>query len=139
MRFRVLLAAALTVVADAVFVGRADADNEQTPTIKQVMARLNKGATSSLAKLKGELKSDKPNWEAVQKESKDFIVLGGALGKSEPPKGEAASWKKLTDQYFQDAKALDDAANAKDLAAAREAHARLGASCKGCHSLHKGK
>jgi cytochrome c556 len=139
MRFRVLVAGALAVVMAALVAGRADADNEETPSIKQVMVKLHKGASSPLGKLKGELKGQNPDWDTIQKQAKDFVILGAALAKNEPAKGDPASWKKLSDGYFQDAKALDDAAQAKDLAAAQAAHGRLSASCKGCHSVHKGK
>ncbi|MDR3634412.1 MAG: cytochrome c [Isosphaeraceae bacterium] len=139
MRFRVLLAGALAVVVAAVVAGRADADNAETPSIKQVMVKLHKGANAPVGKLKGELKGEKPNWDTIQKQTKEIVVLSAALAKNEPSKGDAASWKKLSDEYFQDAKALDDAAQAKDLAAAKTAHGRLSASCKACHSVHKGK
>jgi cytochrome c556 len=139
MRFRVLLAGASAVVLAAVVAGRADADNETTPSVKQIMAKLHKGANAPLGKLKGELKAQQPDWDDIQKQAKQIVLTSAALVKNEPPKGDPASWKKLCDAYYQDAKALEDAAGAKDLAAAKTAHGRLSASCKGCHSAHKGK
>ena len=110
-----------------------------TPSIKDVMNKLHKGANSPLGKLKGELAAPSPDWEKIQKTTKDFVILGASLAKNDPPKGEKASWQTLTDAYFSDSKALDDAAHAKDQAAAVAAHKKLTASCKSCHSQHKGK
>lgn len=130
------------LTAGAVLVGLisllAGADNEATPSIKQVMVKLNKGPDSSLAKLKTELGASTPDWESIQKSTKDFAVLGAALGKNTPKKGDKASWTKLSDLYSADSKALDDAAKKHDLAAAKAAHKRLAASCKACHGPHKG-
>ncbi|SIO55878.1 Cytochrome C' [Singulisphaera sp. GP187] len=117
----------------------AGADNEATPSIKQVMVKLNKGPNSPLAKLKTDLGASTPDWDNIQKSTKDFVVLGAALAKNTPSKGDKASWDKLSDLYFKDSKALDDAAKSHDLAAAKAAHQRLSTSCKSCHGAHKGK
>ena len=116
----------------------AVAQDDKAPTIKQVMGKLHKGGTSSIAQLKTQLSAPSPNWETIQKTTKDFVILGAALAKNDPPKGSKESWQKLADTYFQNAKALDDAAKAQDLAAARAAHKRLQSSCKACHGAHKG-
>ena len=113
--------------------------DDDTPTIKEVMNTLHKGASSPLALLKGQLRRDSPDWATIQKETKDFVILGASLAKNDPPKGDKGSWKTLADGYFADAKALDDAANAKNLAAAQAAHKKLATSCKACHGAHKGK
>src|SRR5689334_23092560 len=90
----------------ALATGRAQ--DEKTPTIKEVMTRLHKGARSPLAQLKAQLKQARPPWKQVQDETKDFVILGASLAKNEPPKGDPASWKKLADAYFDNAKTLDD-------------------------------
>jgi cytochrome c556 len=116
----------------------AGAGDEPTPTIKDVMRKLHKGANSPLARLKKDLGAPAPNWKAVQDTTKDFVILGAALGKNDPPRGEAAGYKKLADAYFTNAKALDDAAKAEDKAAAQAAYRKLSASCKSCHQAHRG-
>ncbi|WP_406698933.1 cytochrome C [Singulisphaera sp. Ch08] len=117
----------------------AGADNEATPSIKQVMVKLNKGPNSPLAKLKTDLGSSTPDWDTIQQSAKEFVTFGAALAKSTPTKGDKASWAKLSDLYLKDSKALDNAAKDHDLAAAKAAHQRLSASCKACHGAHKGK
>ncbi|AGA28081.1 cytochrome c [Singulisphaera acidiphila] len=117
----------------------AGADNEATPSIKQVMVKLNKGPNSPLAKLKTDLSASAPDWESIEKSAKDFVTFGAALTKNSPSKGDKASWTKLSDLYLADSKALDTAAKNHDLAAAKAAHQRLSASCKACHGAHKGK
>jgi hypothetical protein len=137
---RLATAAGMILVTLGLFAAvSAVAEDEKTPTIKEVMGKLHKGANAPIAKLKTALKSDSPDWDSIQKTTKDFVILGAALAKNDPPKGEAASWKKQADTYFANAKALDDAASDKDLAAARAAHQKLSASCKACHSAHKGQ
>ncbi len=65
----------------------AGADNEATPSIKQVMVKLNKRPDSSLAKLKTELGASTPDWESIQKSTKDFAVLGACAGEEHPEEG----------------------------------------------------
>ena len=136
MKIRVVLAGAL-LVAGAAFV--ASAEDEKGATIKDVMNKLHKGANSPLAQIRAELKSATPDWDKLQKQTKDFVILGAALAKNDPPKGDKGSWKMFADAYFQSAKALDDAAKAKDTATADAAQKRIVGSCKNCHTAHKGK
>lgn len=115
----------------------ASGAGEETPSIKDVM-KLNKGAKSPLAQLKTKLSEETPDWAGLEKLSKEFVDLTAALVKNDPPKGDAASWKKLSDAYHAEAKALADAAKSKDKAAAVAAQKKLATSCKSCHSVHKG-
>jgi cytochrome c556 len=135
MRTLALLAGPILLLSAAFAAG----DDQKTPSIKEVMAKLHKGAKSPLATVKGQLKSSSPDWDAIQKASKDFAVLGASLAKNDPPRGDGAAWKKLADRYFADAKALDDAAQDKDKSSADAAFRKLSASCKNCHQAHKGQ
>jgi len=119
--------------------GPAAAPDQKTPTIKQVMDKLHKGANPPIARLRKELQADEPDWAAIQKTTKDFVILGAALAKNEPPKGNKESWARLAKQYFDYAKAMDDAAEQKDKAATLAAHAKLRGSCAACHRAHKGR
>ncbi len=115
----------------------ASGAGEKTPTIKDVMG-LNKGGPKSpLGQVKSKLAEASPDWAGLGKLSKEFVDLSAALGKNEPPKGDEGSWKKLTDAYHADAKALASAVKAEDKAAAEAAHKKLATSCKSCHSVHK--
>jgi hypothetical protein len=117
---------------------RAGADDEKkTPTIKQVMAKLHKGSPSLLKKVGDQLQEEAPPWEAIQKETKDFVILGAALAKNEPPRGDKDSWEKLAQKYYDNAKVMDDAAQKKDDKAALAAHKKLFTSCAACHAAHK--
>ncbi len=115
----------------------AGAEGDETPTVKVVMEKLHKGANSPLGQLKKASQAEKPVWAAVQKTTKDFVILGADLEKNDPPKGEKASWKKFADKYYATAKELDDAAAGKDLEKTKAAVKSLGASCKSCHDAHK--
>ncbi len=126
----------LAVVAVAVPVVAAASQGE-TPKIKDVMAKLHKGSKSQSAVLKAQAEAKTPDWDAIGKTTKDFVILGAALEKNDPPQGEKASWKKLADKYFGDAKALDDAASAHDIEALKAAQKSMNASCKACHTAHR--
>jgi cytochrome c556 len=129
------VAALLSAVALAS--SRAGADDEKTPTIKEVMRKLHKGANAPLGKLKAQLKEKSPPWKAVQDEAKDFVTLGGALSKNDPPRGDKEAYKKLADAYFDNAKALDDAAQKEDATAAQGAFRKISGSCAACHKAHR--
>jgi hypothetical protein len=132
MKRLICLASALAVMAVALVAGGDD-----TPSIKDVMDKLHKGAGAPLAKLKTALKSDSPDWKNVQDLTKDFVVWGAALAKNEPPRGEKAGFVRLAKGYLDNAKALDDAAKAEDKAKAQAALNKITASCKTCHAAHK--
>ena len=140
MKYLVCGASMLALLATVVLAGRpADAVDDETPTIKQVMDKLHKGTNSPLAQLKRALKSDAPDWDKIQKTSKDFVILGAALGKNEPPRGKVESFKTFANAYYTNAKALDDAAQKEDKTAAQRALNKLSTSCKSCHTAHKGQ
>ena len=71
------MACVASVLAVLIMAARAD---DSTPSIKEIMGKLHKGANAPLAKLKTALKSDTPDWKDVQDLSKDFVKLGRRLG-----------------------------------------------------------
>jgi cytochrome c553 len=107
------------------------------PTVKEIMGKLHKGASAPLGLVKRDLQDDNPNWPEIQRLTHEFVVLGAALGKNPPPKGDKDSWAKLARQYFDDAKAMDDAAQRKDKAGSLAAQGRLAGSCAACHKAHR--
>jgi cytochrome c556 len=120
----------------AIMVLSAGADNEKL-TVKELMGKLHKGAKAPLARLKTALKAETPNWKEVQDSSKELVMLGAGLPKTEPPKGDKASFEKLATSYYETAKALDTAAKSENKAETQAALGKIGASCKTCHSAHK--
>lgn len=134
MKRLVCVASTLAILALA-----AGARTDDPPTIKEVMDKLHKGANAPLAKLKTALKSQSPDWQAVKEYTKEFVTYGAALARNDPPRGEKADFEKRADGYYTSAKALDDAAKAEDKAKASAALSKIGASCKGCHTAHKGQ
>ena len=126
----------LGLMACAVPVAAVALDDE-TPSIKKVMGKLHKGSTSQSSVLKKQVQANPPDWEAISKTTKDFVILGAAMAKNDPPKGDKEEWKKLAIKYFDNAKSLDDAATAHDLDKVKAAQKSMGASCKTCHDAHK--
>ncbi len=127
---------ALALIVAVVLVSVPGTDAKD-PTIKEIMGKLHKGANAPIGLLKKDLQEDDPDWPEIQKTTKEFVTLGAALGKNDPPKGDADSWKKLTKQYFDNAKILDDAAKKKDKSGALSAQAKLAGSCLACHKAHR--
>jgi cytochrome c556 len=107
------------------------------PTIKDIMTKAHKGGNSLLQTMNKELKEDEPDWNDVQKDSKELVELGAALGKNKPPRGEPDSWEKLTKGYLDTAKSLEASAEKKDKSGAKASLGKLLGSCKGCHQVHR--
>lgn len=122
----------------ALTLGPAAAQDEKTPTIKEAMDKLHKGGNSLLASIGKQFNAQPTPWTRIQKSTKDVVILGAALAKNEPPRGDKESWQRLANAYFTNAKAMDDAAQAQDLAQTKAARGRLARSCKACHDAHKG-
>ncbi len=138
MKRLICVACALGLLGLAAVAGNpAAADDNEPPSIKEVMQKLHKGAKSPLSQLKAALKSDSPDWSSVQDTTKDFVILGASLAKNEAPKGEQADFEKLADAYFQNSKKMDDAAKQKDLEATRTTFGKVATSCMACHKAHK--
>lgn len=130
-----ILLALLTSVS---LIGRpAGAQGGKVPTVKEIMGRLHKGANSPLTTIRADLQADAPDWPEIQRAAKNFVTLGAALGKNEPPQGDKQSWTRLTAQYLENSRFLEAAAQKQDKAGALAAHGRLNESCKGCHSVHR--
>lgn len=108
----------------------------QGPDIKEIMGKLNKAGGLYPSIQKG-LKSPSPNWAGLKNETDEFAALAASLGKNKPPKGDAASWQKMTKDYADEAGKLKAAVESKNKANADAAIAKLGGSCSACHKAHK--
>ena len=103
------------------------------------MVKLNNKGPNSLANLiDAGLKAEKPAWETIAPQAKEYAQLAADLGKHDPPKGSKESWSKLTAEYAGLAGELDKAAQAKDKAATTAAQGDLASSCMACHRQHRG-
>ncbi len=105
--------------------------------IDKIMESLHKGRRSPLAILKTALKSQSPDWTTVQKETKTYVKYAVDLPKNDPPKGDAASFKKLATAFATNVKALNSAAEKEDLPATKAALGKITGSCKTCHDAHR--
>jgi hypothetical protein len=132
-------AVAALLVGLAVSWAQSSAEDDKDPSIKAIMTKAHKGGDSLLATVGNDLKAADPDWEDIQKKSKELVKLGTALGKNEPPKGDTQSWEKLTKSYVDTAKQLEAASKAKEKSKAVTAHTKLTKMCMACHKAHKGK
>jgi hypothetical protein len=106
--------------------------------IQRIMIKLNKGPNSLTTLIDSGLKAEKPAWETIAPQTKEFAQLAAELGKHDPPKGSKESWSKLCAEYLGLASELEKAAQAKDKAAATAAQGDLASSCMACHRQHRG-
>jgi hypothetical protein len=128
------MACVASILAVLIVAARAD---DSSPSIKEIMGKLHKGANAPLPRLRKALNADTPRWKEVQNVSKDFVILAAGLAKNEPPRGDRYAYMQLAVAYYQNAKALDDAAMTGDSAKAQAALTKIGDSCKACHAAHK--
>jgi hypothetical protein len=106
--------------------------------LRDLMMKLAKGPQSLNSLIGGELKSESPPWDTIQKQTKEFLQLASSMGKYDPPKGSKESWTKHTSSFVASADALEKAGLSKNKDKALEAHATLGQSCMSCHREHRG-
>ena len=138
MRYPMRKAAlALLLTAATLVGGRTLALQDKPPTIAEVMRKLNSGTTSLTPTLAQDLKDAEPDWEGIQESTAEYVKLTAGLPAATPGKGDKTSWKRLAAAYAANAKALDAAAKRKDRRGAAAALARIQASCKACHTVHR--
>jgi cytochrome c556 len=135
---RACLFAALGLFAVALSFGTAATpispnNDDKVPDISEIMNKGHKGADSYMSLIRKAAKSEQ--WGDAQKYAKSLAVFGECLGKNKPPKGDAESWKTLTEKYAAATKAVFKATEDKN---AKAVNAALGTiDCKGCHSKHR--
>ena len=115
------------------------ARDDKAPTVKEIMAQANK-PNGLYFDLKRDLRDDDTSWDDMKTRAQELLRLAEALPKAKPPQGDKASWARLTRDNLAKTKALAQAVENQDKKAARAAHDRLGgATCKGCHDVHRPK
>jgi cytochrome c556 len=134
LRLKIGLLAALA--AGLAYLGGASAaDEPKTKNVKGCMVFQNKVRGD----LNKQVKAKDPKWEAIQKQTKDWVQISEELSTHKPPKGDDASWKEQTDKYQANVKAVDSAAEKKDADGVTKGLATIQNSCMGCHSKHRPK
>jgi hypothetical protein len=108
-----------------------------SPTAR-IMQKTVKGPKSLSNSIGRELAVSPTPWDSLQSNSKEFSKLAAELGTHEPSKGSKESWKKYTGAFAETVSALDKAVQDKNLDSAKEAHSKIGKSCKSCHDEHRG-
>lgn len=108
----------------------------QGPDIKEIMTKANK-AGGLFPQIQKGLKAPTPNWATLKNDSDELVSLATMLGKSKPPKGDAASWATMSKGYLDEATALKTAIAAMNKAGADAAIGKLATSCTSCHKAHK--
>ena len=133
----VALAVAVMIPVGAVAFGAFDDATYDNETVMKSLFQKKSGKFSVV--LKKQVDASPTNWEELQKTTEEIAKYGKALGKNEPEKGSKDSFKKLADKLADNTKALDEAADAKDLAKVKASQKAIGGSCKACHDAHRGQ
>jgi cytochrome c556 len=109
--------------------------DDKTPSTEDIMKKLH-GKNGS-HKLINKALDAGPDWDTITKHAKIYADLAALLEKNKPEKGDAGSWKKLSQAYAKEAKALSDAAAKKDTNQVKEVFGKLKESCDACHENHR--
>lgn len=118
----VLLGSGLFGALDAA--SRTD-DDKPKLSINDIMTKAHQRGTGLRAKVL--------SGKATKEEKQELLELYIELGKNKPPKGDAASWKKRTDNIV---KVTKDFIDNKQGARAKFDNAT---KCTDCHNQHKGE
>ncbi|MFQ3652493.1 MAG: cytochrome c [Gemmataceae bacterium] len=129
---RLLLLAGLAVAV--VLVAGANGADEKPMSIKEVM-KVAHSKDGYRAKVTAAVK-DK-NFDTISTVVKDWEKAAVDLSKNTPPKGEADSWKKLTEAYTKNIQAMAKAAGDKDVKGVQASLKTVGSSCGACHKSHR--
>ncbi|QDV32823.1 hypothetical protein [Tautonia plasticadhaerens] len=113
------------------------ADDPPPPPIKEIMGKLNNGPQALTSAIGRNLDKAEPNWGTLVEQCEIYVENVEHLGKNTPPRGEPASWKRLTEAYLDCAKTLAKAVEARDRKAALAAHQKIQQACARCHVSHK--
>ncbi|WP_165071270.1 cytochrome c [Paludisphaera rhizosphaerae] len=116
---------------------RVDAAADDPASVEVVMKKLFAGKTAPAKSLQAAAKSDSPDWAKVKEVSDLFSKYAPDLGKNDPPKGDKASWAKLTKALTDETKKLASAADKKDSGELKASAKAIGGSCKSCHDAHR--
>jgi Cytochrome C' len=131
-----MVAACLT--AGLFVVSSLMAADDKTPTIEEIMKKVpNKGRNKGLAAQCADAAAA-GKWEDCQKMAAELKTLGDALGKNPCPKGDKASWEKLTKGFSANMETIEKGAKAKDAAEVKKGLDAFTKSCKTCHDSHRG-
>lgn len=135
---RMALTCVLAVMGMALVFGVTAADDAKS--VKDIMKAAN-GKGGPWGVISGEIgkKKDKADLEKLVDPSKALFGHAQDLTKTKKPKekGEDEAWTKATMKYCESCKALADAIEKKDAAAAVKACGTVAGSCKGCHSVFR--
>jgi len=132
----IVLAGLLGLVAVVSGAAQADDKDSKAKDIGEVMKKAHT-ADEAFRKVIAKAVKDK-DYESAATTAKAWVALSSQLGKFDPPKGEKASWKKLTTKYAKDVKSLAGAIDKKNARGAGQALATINKSCGTCHKAHKG-
>lgn len=127
----------MTVGIGAILGAAAGVEGERVPSIRALMHKQYTVSNAPFDRIEEELEAEAPDWAKVREASKTFLDLAATLEKNTPRRGDEASWKRFTGRQYGDAKAMVDAAEARDEGAILAAHRRLAKACQACHDAHK--
>jgi cytochrome c556 len=118
--------------------GNGPAGSAEATGLKAIMKKIGGGPGALATTLNGQLNAEKPAWDTIQPQTKEYAQLAAEMGKYEPSRGSKESWSKLCAEFAASAADLDKAAQSNDKSAALAANSQLSTSCMACHREHRG-
>jgi cytochrome c556 len=118
------------------------ADDDKVPSISTIMKKANGGPKGLCAMVGMDLKAKEPDWDKIQKETKELAACIAFLPKNKAPKpikGDAEQWDKFCKDYVDVSKTLLAAVDKKEQKDAQAAHKKMVSSCGSCHMAFRMK
>ena len=115
----------------------ANAELERLPSIAEIMQQAHRCRDAYILHVRNQLAKPDPDWQEVEKRSKDLVRMGQLLSLNKPPRGSQETWELLTSVYVARASLLGDAAQNKDKESALLHQKKLSSMCVTCHQAHR--
>ena len=111
----------------------AVAEGPDSLSIRALMHRQYTVSRAPFKIIRTQFDAQDPDWQKAQEAGEKFVALAETLAKKTPRHGGEESWRRFINGHMMDARAMADAAEARDPVPLRAAHRRIAESCKTCH------
>jgi len=113
---------------------KGDKDKDKALTVEDIMEKAH-GEDGLRTKVAKAARADK--LADAKEPMEQWVKLAGELGKCEPPRGSAASWKKQSADYVERVQKVSEAVKSEKAQAVRDALINVARGCNNCHVPHK--
>lgn len=126
---------ALAAIVFGVRVQAEDRKDDKPKDIGEIMKKAHAGDGALKTAVTKALKAK--DYKKAGEPMKAWVAIASHLGSFTPPRGGEKSWKKQSEKYGSDVKALAKAIDDKDADAASAALKTINTGCGTCHKVHR--